>query len=230
VGERVQVEAILATTRPIPGRGVALGENVIERIAEEVLAGVIPMAGHHDVRLKLDAEILAAEARRVPDGTVAAWVRLDVDSDAWAELGDVRGMSISALEPIVRADGPSDKPTVTISADAVHFDDESLGEARAILATEYAVSTGRLYQFADLPPAKVIVDLLAAALPILQGVAGSALWDGLKVFLTRRRPQSSIFNFVLHDDDKSVRAHLENERPRGTPSGNRKIDGPCRSC
>jgi hypothetical protein len=118
-------------------------------------------------------------------------------------------MSISAIESVEKPDEMAGKPAINISADAVHFDDDVVNEARVLLEPEFAVGTGRLYQFADLPPAKVIVDLVVAVLPVLQGAAGSALCDGLKVFLTRRKPKSTIFNFVIHEGQKSVRAHLE---------------------
>jgi hypothetical protein len=94
----------------------------------------------------------------------------------------------------MEAQGDSSKPFVQITSDAGHFEDDLRDEVAEALRPYFNVKSGRLYQFAESPPAKVIIEFGVPLLIFIQSVGinvlSSALWDGLKLFLQEKKPKS----------------------------------------
>jgi hypothetical protein len=90
-----------------------------------------------------------------------------------------------------RAEGGSSRPFLHVSVGGPHVDDNLVAEVAEALRPNFDVSSGRIYSFTGLPPAKAILEFGVALLPWVEAVGvnvfSSAVWDGLKSFLTRGR-------------------------------------------
>jgi hypothetical protein len=216
--DRVEVEAIVTTSQPVPAYGgVQLDESVLYDIAEAIRSGSLPMLIGHDIRRPLNPTILDVQVRQRPDGYKEVWIRFIVDADAWAQFEEERaafgapgGFSFAFSEPI--ADLPplanESVAPVAIEADASHWSDEDLLAAAEDFRAIGPVHVGRRYQFAFEPLAIVILTLILA--PIVTGLITNAIYDGLKRFL--RGGERTIFQFrIEREDGSNVDARLETD-------------------
>lgn len=86
-----------------------------------------------------------------------------------------------------------DKPIIELYASAGHFDEAALNKATSALEPHFEVSGGLLYQFSDLPSAKVLLEFALATLQqIAPSILASALWDGMKQLLKPKHSSETI--------------------------------------
>ena len=116
----------------------------------------------------------------------------------WAEFA---GFSVGVVEAYMEAQGDSSKPFVQITSDAGHFEDDLRDEVAEALRPYFNVKSGRLYQFAESPPAKVIIEFGVPLLIFIQSVGinvfSNALWDGLKLFLQEKQAKVAKLTYFV---------------------------------
>lgn len=174
----------------------------------------------HDGRRRVAVRVLDTDVRPTKDGSLGVWVRFEVDEKEWRKVGGRMGLSVAVVEPVLRADPGSAKPTVSINYEAGQFDDATVEEAVAALRPYANVATRRIYQFSEeLNLAKVAADFLFVT---LQSVGAAAIYDALKVFLrpnANGKPARIVFDFKVREEKSErkhtrvVSAHLETDNP-----------------
>ena len=212
------IEAFVATSRPLTAYGgVQLAPAVLDRMAESLRSGQIPMQADHDMRRPLFATVLQAEVRDTPDGYAGVWVELEVDSDEWAELerehlarGHPGGFSFSGAVPVATVEPLASAPAVVIrlAADAAFWDDDDLLAAGRALNAAGRIDLSRRYAFA-FDPTPIVVVMLAMDVGV--GVIANALYDGLRRFILPDR--RTTFEFQVKRKDERIKARLETNDP-----------------
>ena len=111
-------------------------------------------------------------------------------------------------------------PTLSLKADAGHFDKEILDSAMDALHPHFAVRGGLLYQFSEIPSARVILEMALLTLQVIPiNLISSALYDGLRHFLRPKKAEKSIFEFRISDEvrdggrKRDIYARLETSDP-----------------
>lgn len=99
---------------------------------------------------------------------------------------------------------------IMIAADAAHFGERTLRAAVAQLRPDFAVSGGRLYQFADVSPAKVIIEWLTLTSKDLWiGLVAGGIIEAVKRFLKPKGVDKTIFEFKVKGPQQTTMGHLE---------------------
>lgn len=179
-------EAVAITTHPVPAYGgFRAGVELLQQAADQFNSGPIAMHAQHDLTDQIHTRNVSAAVRKRPDGFYELVLNGEVhraDSDRVREL---TGMSVTLFTPL--GDGLP-KAEITLAADAGWFDDEDIAAAGSMVTTVASVSTARAYQFALQPDPQIFVELSLMTLQSLgPNLAASALWDGLKHLLLRRK-------------------------------------------
>jgi hypothetical protein len=226
---KIVVEAVIATTHTVEGvyGPTALTEEALRGLADQVASGEVPFQAHHDARYRMDAEVLSVDVREMPDGELGVYASFEVDEEEWERAGPVGGMSFTTAEVVRRASPESDQPVIHLLADAYHFDDEVRAQAAQTLQTTFEVTESRLYQFAELPPPTVVVELLAdlwsTGLPPAAIV--SVLWKGLKLLLRPRGGGETTFTFRILGPRNQIDAHIKTGDERMLKTALESLEG-----
>jgi hypothetical protein len=214
---RITVNAFIVTTDAVTAYGgVQFPEEELQRIADQIRRGGLPMIGNHDERLQLQPRLQNVDVRPTRSGALGVWVEFEIDEEAWkaAEkaMGGIGGFSVSVVEAYMEAQGDPSKPFVQIASDAAHFDDSLRDEVAEALRPNFDVKSSRLYQFAESPPAKVIIEFGVPLLILIQSVGinvfSSALWDGLKLFLQEKRAKVAKFTYFVFTMRRADGTHV----------------------
>ncbi len=206
------VAGFITTSEPIPAYGgMTLAPDLMPQLAEDLRAGRVPLTLQHDARRRLDPRLLHVDVRETDKGALGVWVEFEVDEEEWPAADDYHGFSIAVVGNPVEPDPSSDKPILMLAADAGHFDEETYQAAVAQLHPYFAVGGGQLYQFSEIVPAKVVVDLVVATLAAIPAnLIASVLYDVLKTrFLKPKGVRETVFSFTIREGDRSTQAHLE---------------------
>jgi hypothetical protein len=210
-GGWISIEGILTTNDAIKAYDgiVRLSDAALYDIVERVNSGRIPFSGHHDTTRRIRSRNVRAWVDVADHERLLARFSADVVRFDWEQLGEVRGMSYSAFAPL---DGEqlAEKSDMLLSfgADASWFSDEAISLAAESIqlpsnGLNQPVVTGtRLFQFSIVVDPRIIVEtsiLLWQALG--PNLVASALWDGLKLLLARRR--------IRHDAPVSTKTSIE---------------------
>lgn len=108
-----------------------------------------------------------------------------------------------------RGDTSPEKPVVNVFAAAEHFDQETFDKASAALGQYFTVGGGLIYQFSELPPAKVIVEVTLATLQqLVPSIAASALWDGIKWLLKPKHSKETILFLDVVVGRRKLSSHI----------------------
>ena len=222
---RVRVETVLTTTQPVRAYGgIRLGHKILADLAEGALSGAIPLTWNHDRRLPMNATVVDAGVRGRPDGFSEAWATLDVDEDEWsafetsrAQLGAPGGMSFTMVTRSEEIRGPAPAMTtewLSIAGDAAHFEDDVVYESAVLLGRLGRISPGRLYQFAQEPAARVLLEFVVTMFQAVPpSLLANYLYDGLRPFLRvpSRMGRTTTFEFVVSETSRSrrIESHLE---------------------
>lgn len=212
----IRVSAILATTDPIPAYGgIQLAPSVLKGILARIREGRLNLTADHDGRKRLNPKWLHAEIRQTERGSLGVFVELEVEEDEWVKYGR-RAFSVAVSEPVTTSSQLNSSPALSVAADASHFDDQTLESAFKALSPHFAVDGRRLFQFSDLPPARVILEMALLTLQVIPiNLLSSFLYDGLKHFLRPKRAEKAIIEFGITDErrNRSINARVETNNP-----------------
>ncbi len=210
----------LATTHAIPAYGgMQLPRELLDRIAEAVASGDIPMLFEHDESRPVPVSIVDTGIEQLSDGHYAVWAEFDVDADVWAgytaevsAAGAPGGMSISFTSPIAGRSPLGDSPLV-IAADGHHFDDNDIDAAVEILNQLGVAARGEvLYQFSFEPVAKVIIDVVwPAVMSLGPELVASAIYDAARSFFRSSR-RGLVFDVSFRETRRGrrrLKVHIE---------------------
>jgi hypothetical protein len=183
---RIEVEAILFGTRPVPKYGMAtFPVELLHSLRAQLMTDSIPLRIEHDARDEFEPRLLEAEVRPTSDGHWELWTRFEVDELEWERVGVRSGMSISFFASLTPFDSTSGKPQLLLAGEASSFQPHELLAAARILSRSANVSTALLFQFSDEAQQAVIV--VSLSLELLKGIGTNALYDALKYLLELRR-------------------------------------------
>ena len=195
--------------------GIQLDHEVLERLAEALRAGRLPMILQHDPTRPLSARIVDAGIGDDGEGYEQVWVRFEIEEEAWNAVQDEwrragapGGFSWSGSVPLrfIPAEGDAPKPTVAIAADAHFWTDEQIVDAATKLSTHANVHAAQRLAFAHVPDPVVVITLYEIA----RDIFADALWDTLKGFLTRQpavdssAPDQTIFEFRISEGGRNI--------------------------
>jgi hypothetical protein len=172
---RHEIFGIAATTAPLASRGIYLARVALERTVEDFEP--YPIRIEHGVERQ--GTVLRVWLEDGEDEITELHYQGEVFLPAGVDpRGAVpRGMSISLIE----TERHTDDTAIVVGADSMTFDDDALGEMRQMLeAAPIEIVVERQHQFAALPPPLIVLVFQQAAIPLLQGLAASAIWDLMK--------------------------------------------------
>lgn len=187
-------EAIVATSHRVEKYGgVALADSALSQMVEALNSGKLPMIGHHDWTKPIRTKDVEATLVTLDDGERAVRLTGLVDQADWAAVGAIGGMSFRTSEPIGRAVGPNPAlPSLTLSADAGWFDDQTIGQSCAIISELAPVDGARLLQFTAVDDARVVLEMgYAFVVAFGPDLATNAVWDGIKYLIAGRRRRAN---------------------------------------
>ncbi len=186
----VEFDAIIATSHRVEKYGgVQLADPALLQIVDALNSGQLPMIGNHDWTKPIRTRDIEAFLVTLADGERAVRLSGLAVQEDWDAVGTIGGVSFSASEPIGRAEGlhPDAEP-LKVLADAAWFDDQSIGDACSIMSELAPVEGGRLLQFSAVDDARVVLEMgYGVVLTCGPGLATSAVWDGIKYLLSRRK-------------------------------------------
>lgn len=182
-------EAIAITTHPIPAYGgFRAGIELLQQMADQFNSEPVPMHAQHNLTDPIRTRDVSASVREREDGYHELVLRGEVLAVDWDRVQHMSGMSVTVLVPL-EGDDPSAE--IRLAADAGWFADDDIAAASAIVETSASTSPARAYQFALVADPQVFVDVSLVTLEALGlNLAASALWDGLKHLLARRKVPS----------------------------------------
>lgn len=204
------------TSEPIEAYGgVAFPSALLRSFAERMDGGRLPFHLDHDLTKPIrvrDVEIFAHDR---DDGITELRFRAVMHVEDLHFIDSRPGMSATVMTPLARDEHSPGKPgaPLQLSADHAWFTDEALIDAEARLVQRGAqfdsLLVQRAYQFAMVPDPQIYIDVAAS---VLISVGASAIWDGIKVLIARRRTppgaDSSIpttVNIEIADGSRSLR-------------------------
>jgi hypothetical protein len=206
---KIRIEVLVASTHPMEAYGgVSFPEETIRSLFDTIKNGNLPLGLHHDPRLRVDAKAIDARLERGEDEHLQVIAIYEVDEGDWNLKGgnQVSGFSISGTVPML-GDYKTD-PGATIAADAHWFTDAQITAAFNDLSKlGMPVQGRRLYQFATVPPALVVL-ALQQVLSIPTAVLGAYIYDVLKHFVSRE-PSKFELNITDPRTGKATHAYLE---------------------
>jgi hypothetical protein len=174
--ERVVVTTRVATNHPTDAYGgVQDSDALLEALAKWIRQNKMPLVVHHDPMQPLDAVCLGAEVVGIGDGYKAVEADLEVNADAWEAFEAQRkvagapvGISFTYIDEFLQIGEGS--PRIRVAADAAHFTDDDIGEAATTLSVLGPLQVGRLYECADRPTCRIIIEyvLQDGSIPLIQ--------------------------------------------------------------
>lgn len=203
-GGRLTLEAVLATTHVVTKYGrERLSVGALDQLCEQLASQSVPFRFDHDPARPLDIEVVEVEVRARDDGEHALVAVLSVAPQDWKaakEAFDAAGVPggfsytrhefenvVGPTALVEAAAGPS----VIVAADARAFSPEARAAAALSIAlrTRRPVEIRRSYSYSfDAEPALVYIEYAIETLG--PGVLASAIWDGIKSLMSRRKGQT----------------------------------------
>jgi hypothetical protein len=197
----VTVDGILTTNDVVAAYdgNVQLSDEAIYGIAEHFNGSNMPFTAHHDPLQRIPTRNVQAWVEGDPGGRLVVRFSAEVPEREWQNLGPAHQMSYAATAAI----GPDIASTdaqhvIEFAADAAWFWAEDIEAAAANIQFDEDSGGGEtplilvvakeFFQFSHVPEPRIIIEtslLLWQALG--PNLVASAIWDGLKILLTRRR-------------------------------------------
>jgi len=181
----IRVGAIVATTDPLPRRGLRLSREALQGMVDHFRPGQ-PIFREHGVRQI--GRGVSAMLRQRDDGEWEIYTESDIDIPAGETEDSVvaglpRGWSIGFTE--LEEDRPKD-PVVTLGIDSIAFTEQDRDEARTQFRdVPVSVYVAWYHQFADAPQAAVVMDLARQALMSLPPEVWNQLFKTLEEVVLR---------------------------------------------
>ena len=194
----VAVQSVLASTDPIAAYGgIAITRDALEDMAKVLNAGTVPMSANHDSRQGIRTRNATAGVREKVTGGFELFMAFEMHPDDWEKYGHLPGMSHTTIEAIWIDELAQKSIVAKFSADAAWFDDDVIVSAshavQSAIGQNSAVENpgvlpSRVYQFSVVPDARIIIETSLALFNALgPNLVASAIWDGLKLAIARRR-------------------------------------------
>lgn len=179
---RVVIEGVVATTDPLPARGLRLAREALESAAAKFKPGMPIFREHSANRI---GEWHRVEIRQRSDGESELYAvgEVDLPEGESVETYLGRGLSMGFTEGASDLTGDE---VATVGIESVLFADLGLDAARELFGDARSrVAVAWYHQFADIPPLTVALHLADNVVPVLQGAAGAALWTLLQQGIAR---------------------------------------------
>jgi hypothetical protein len=198
-------QAVAITTQPVPAYGGFQAHvDLLHRLAQQYRSESVPMHANHDMLNGLRTRKVEANVRERADGYHELVLNGEVHEDDWARAKHLPGISVTLMVPIGESEPRAD---IALSADAAWFSSTDIAEAGKIVSGVLPTQSAEAYQFGLIPDPQIFIELTLATLQTLgPNLGASALWDGLKLLLLRRRvpegadpDQATTINFSVTD-------------------------------
>lgn len=182
---KMTLQGFVTTTDPIDAYGgIQLDPQVMHFLADAIREGRTPWNAQHDQRLHMKPRVITVDVREAGNGALGVWVELEIEEEDWFKYGELGGFSLTLVESYLKPRSGDPGPPLRIAADAYHFNDSDLRAVAASLEDHFSVYADRLYQFSELPEARVVIEMSVAVIQSLgPNVVASALYDAFKHFL-----------------------------------------------
>jgi hypothetical protein len=161
------VRYMLADTRR-PIRGVTFTPKLLRQLAESARPG--PLFREH--RDQVIGRTLKTWTATDQDGATELWGEAEIDVPAGADLESYAGRGAS-MSFLARYEGAPSDPVLTVGAEPGQFSDHQLESAQVALDELMPggrVYVTRYYQFAELPPPTIIIEVAQGLLVIIEQV------------------------------------------------------------
>lgn len=213
-----RVQGVMMTNESISAYGgIQFPTTLLEQIATQINDGAMPFHIGHDLTRPARIRNVTARVESRDDGVDVLRFDAVIHVDDVDLIGTFTGVSATVTAPIERdEDHPAGPSPLDLSADHAWFgDDDLIAAERDISARgvdQAIIRVQRAYQFSLTPDPQIF---LTIAYDLLVGVAGGAIWDGLKTLLRRRQtppgadPTSpTTMNIDVTDGDQTFRASV----------------------
>ena len=166
------------------------------------------MLGMHDNRHRIPAEVLLVDVRATSSGHKGVFVEVELDEADWDP--EWKGFSVAVGE-LAYSSSDETKPEISVSIDVAHFDEDTLQRSFKSLSQRFSVRVSRLYQFAELPPAKIVIEFTALTLQTIPAnLIASFLWESIKSwFLPSRGGEPTVVVLAKTTSTGRVEARIE---------------------
>lgn len=229
--EWVEFHATLATSERINAYGgFRFSPEVLERFAEAMNQGAIPMNVQHDLRRPLRVRNTACRVIRGSDGLSRLQMTGQIHAADWADSSAMTGMSITVVEPISSNEWAEEGGALAwkLACDSAWFTDESILEAGALLPRQIEIS--RVYQFSFVPDPQVFIEIVGSGAfqAVAAGLVSNALSAAIGALFARRRTPPGAaaetptrVSIIVEDGARKVSSIIETN---DADSVNRAID------
>ena len=194
--EKYVFEGLALSTRPIPGRKERIPADLIRQLPHKLAPGA-PLGHNHGIEER--GRLTRAWTQEASDGATELWVAGEADVPVGEDPGEYLGSGIS-ISLIAYYTDHTGGEHLLIAADPLSFSKQAMAGARRSLAAAgiHAYVTD-YFQYAELPPPSVVVEIKRALVPLLQGVGGAAIWSGI---------QSTVVKLVGHKTRTDAEAYV----------------------
>lgn len=223
--DSIRVRELVATSRPIEKyKGVCLGVNVLQQMAERINSQQVIFRYDHDLKRPGSATSFRGEVIKSNDSQHELWMEFDVDKAEWLQFqnelkeGDFQGgMSFSVTEPYgFVGEPPYD---LMIAVDANLFNHDAIVEAleNSDIPRSSRIQTARLYQCSAADTLQFLIELGTQTLLSLPGgVLASYLWQLLSRLISNTEVGSNVV--IQMRSAKGAEVRIEGNNPRAIKS------------
>lgn len=211
------VHGVLMTSEPVEAYGgIAFPATLLQSFAEKLDGGPVPLHLDHDLTKPVRIRNVELFVHDRSDGISELRFRAEMHADDTHFIDSRPGMSATVMVPLARDEHSQRRVNapLQLSADHAWFEDEALIGAEKRLIDRgvpaESIRVQRAYQFAVAPDPQIYIDV---AFAVLLSVGASALWDGLKLLLARRRTPPggdsttpTTVNIEITEDSRVLRA------------------------
>lgn len=172
----VRVSGVLATTRPVPGRGFRLTRDFLNELAHQFTPGSPLFRQHGTDRI---GRVVSASLRLADDGEteLVGTAELEVPAGFDADTFAGKGFSLGIL---AYGEDWTGKAPLVVGLDSVAFGEEDLRRLRIALDSVLPVYVTHYLQFAQAPPPTIVVQVGIELLPLLSAADGQSRWTILR--------------------------------------------------
>lgn len=212
----IRVQGVMMTNESISAYGgIRFPTTLLEQIATQINESSIPFHIGHDLTRPLRIRNVTARVENRDDGVDVLRFDAVIHVDDVDFISTFTGVSATVMAPIERdEDRPAGHSPLDLSADHAWFGDDDLIAAETEISArgvdQGMIRVQRAYQFSFTPDPQIFITI---TYDLLVGVAGGAIWDGLKTLLRRRKTPAeadatspTTVNIDVTDGDRTFRA------------------------
>jgi hypothetical protein len=217
---RKVIRVYLATSHPFGAYGdtQSMNDDELEDIALRVRENRLPLNVGHDLMRPLNERFISVNVVDLDDGFKAVVAEVEVDGEIWdiydgqrEASGASGGLSITVARYFAQLTGQSHSfsaNNVSVTGDASHFTKSDLISAGAGLKPLGTVQVGLLYQFADVPSCRIVIDfvqqaqapgLLSEGIAIATGAIGSLISVAILKLMSKAKRTTILTDNESHE-------------------------------